>query len=260
MNNPFGEDGKYICDLIHFDFIFLQNGVLKDDISQHLNRIIKNFDLLITSSKREFKSLLNLNYGYNKDNLALTGLPRFDQLKRIQKLIKKEKIILIFPTWRKYIKGTKDLVTQEYIKSENFMNTSYYKFYNNLTNNRFLLNNMNKNNYTGILCLHHNFAPQWIYFKQNYVFKVKEKCSQNELVKASLLITDYSSIFFDFGYIEKPIIYSQFDYDEYRNNHFPKGYFEYEKDGFGPVCYDMKCTINNIISEIKNSCRIKKNF
>ena len=260
VNNPFGEDGKYISDLIHFDFIFLQNGVVKDDISKHLNRIIKNYDLLLTSSKREFKSFLNLNYGYNKGNLALTGLPRFDHLKRIQKVIKKEKIILLFPTWRLYIKGTKDLVTQDYIKSENFKKTKYYKFYDNLINDPILLNNMNKNNYTGIFCIHHNFSPQWIYFNQNNIFKVKEKCTQNELVKASLLITDYSSIFFDFGYLQKPVIYTQFDYDEYRNNHFPKGYFEYVKDGFGPVCYDMKCTINNIINEIKNNCRIKANF
>ena len=45
-----------------------------------------------------------------------------------------------------------------------------------------------------------------------------------------MLITDYSSIFFDFGYLNKPVIYSHFDYNEYRANHFRKGYFDYIKN------------------------------
>ena len=30
--NPFGIDGKYICDLFKFQFIYLQHGIIKDDI------------------------------------------------------------------------------------------------------------------------------------------------------------------------------------------------------------------------------------
>ena len=47
VSNAFGEDGKYIVDLYHFDFICLQNGIIKDDLSLYLNRIATNFDLLI---------------------------------------------------------------------------------------------------------------------------------------------------------------------------------------------------------------------
>lgn len=31
--NPFGDEGKYIRDLFHFDFIYLQNVIIKDDVS-----------------------------------------------------------------------------------------------------------------------------------------------------------------------------------------------------------------------------------
>ena len=117
---------------------------------------------------------------------------------------------------------------------------------------------MNKNNFKGILCLHPNFAAQYKYFDENNIFKIKKRCYEQDLfAKASLLVTDYSSIFFDFGYIKKPVIYTQFDYEEYRNNHFSKGYFDYKKDGFGKICYDMQCTINAIISEIENKCELK---
>ena len=259
VNNPFSDDGKYITDLYHFDFVYLQNGIIKDDLSWYINRNIKHFDFLITSSKREYKSLLKLNYGYEKRNLVIAGLPRFDNLIQLQKIIKKKKIILIFPTWRIYIKGVRDLVTLKTIRSEGFTNTTYFNFYNKLINNQQLLEIMKNNDYLGIFCLHPNFAKQWEYFNENTIFTVKEKCNHQEiLVESSLLITDYSSIFFDFGYMLKPTIFIQFDYEEYRNNQYPKGYFDYEKDGFGPICNGIECIVKEIISNIENKCELKK--
>jgi len=87
---------------------FLQHGIIKDDLSKYLNRFRTNISLFITSSEKEYKSILNSNYGYNENNIILTGLPRFDNLQRLHNLINKEKIVLILPTWRMYIKGTYD--------------------------------------------------------------------------------------------------------------------------------------------------------
>ena len=257
--NPFGIDGIFVRDLFHFDFIYLNNGIIKDDLSRYLNKIEKNIDLFITSSKSEYLSLLNPDYGYNKENLLLAGMPRLDNLKKLEKKIQKENIILIFPTWRNYIRGTLNIKTHESIQSERFINTSFFNFYNDLINDKQLLEEMLHNKYSGILCLHPNFAQQYRYFKENKLFKVKSKCfAQELLLKSSLLITDYSSIFFDFAYIGKPIIYSQFDFNEYRKKQLPQGYFNYEKDGFGPICYDLQCSIRTIIYEIKNKCKIKE--
>ena len=258
VKNPFGEDEKYVRDLFQFKIIYLKNGIIKDDLSMFMNKILKNYNLLISSSKKEYESLLNINYGYSEDNIILAGMPRFDNFKKLEKLIKKEKLILIFPTWRKYIKGTFDLQSYESIKSDNFINTDYFKFYNSLINDQQLLSEMDNYNYTGILCLHPNFAEQYLYFQENKIFKIKRQCFNQELlIRASLLITDYSSIFFDFGYIKRSIIYTHFDIDKYRKNHFPKGYFSYENDGFGPICHDMKCTIAYILDGIHNECKPK---
>jgi len=257
--NPFGENGRYIKDLYHFDLIYLQNGIIKDDLSNYLNKISTNFNLIITSSIKEYRNFLNYNYGYNKDNILLTGLSRFDNLRSLQKQIKPEKIILIMPTWRIYIKGTRDLITHESIQSEYFRNSSYFYFYNNLINNKELNAFLKNNDFKGIFCIHHNFAAQWKYFNQNNIFDLSTNCNKQEfLLKSSLLITDYSSIFFDFGYLEKPIIYTHFDYEEYRANQFSRSYFYYEKDGFGPICCTINCTINTIISMIENKCKLKK--
>lgn len=261
IKNPFGEDGKYISDLYNFDYVYLQNGIIKDDLSKYLNKITMQFDLIITSSIKELNSLLNIEYGYMEKNLVLTGLPRFDNLARLKKIIKTEKLIIIFPTWRMYIKGTRDLLTHDSIKSDHFKNTTYFQFYNNLINNPQLIQIMDKYEYKGIFCLHPNFKAQKSFFEDNNNFKIIETCNKQEIfVKAALLITDYSSIFFDFGFIGKPVLYVHFDYEQYRNDHFPKGYFDYKKLGFGPVCYDNECIINNIIYELQNKCQLKEHY
>jgi len=261
VTNPFNDDYQYIRDLPHFENIFLQHGIIKDDLSNYLNWLNKKYDYFVTSSKKEYKSLLNYKYGYNKNNIILTGLPRYDNLQRLKNIINVKKKIIIIPTWRINIKGTIDLITYESIHSEIFIYTDFYKFYNKLINDQNLLLYMNKFNYTGIFCLHPCFSAQWIDFNQNEFFSVRKKCNyQKFLLEGSLLITDYSSIFFDFGYLRKPVIYSHFDYDEYRSNHYQEGYFDYEKDGFGPVCRDLNCTVNEIIYEIKNNCLLRAKY
>ena len=259
--NPFGIDGKYMIDLYHFDFIHLQSGILRDKLSRNPNGYKKNFDLLMTSSKKEYKTILEYNYDYNYDNIAITGMARFDNLKILQKNMKSEKLILIYPTWRKYIKGTLELATQKSIISKSFMNSTFFNFYNGLISNQQLLNFMQKNDYKGIFCLNQDFDTEYMYFHKNKLFTIKDKCNQQELfVKASLLITDYSNIFFDFGYLQKLIIYAHFDYDIYRSYHFFNGYFNYKNDGFGPICYEINCIIKTIISAIENNCKLKNKY
>jgi CDP-glycerol glycerophosphotransferase (TagB/SpsB family) len=261
VDNPFGKDRKYISDLLHFDLIFLQHGITKDDVSKYLNRFQKNYSLFITSTKREYKSILNFKYGYNKNNVILTGLPRYDNLYRLNKIKRREKIIFIAPTWRMNIKGTTNSINYESIYSETFKFTDYFNFYNNLINDEKLIYVMKKYNYTGIFCLHPTFSSQYKDFTRNHLFSIENKCNyQKNLFKASLLITDYSSLFFDFAYLRKPVIYAHFDYEEYRKNHYKKGYFDYERDGFGSIAHDLESTVNKIINEIEKNCLLRKKY
>ena len=261
VTNPFENDYKYIRDLLHFESIFLQHGIIKDDLSKILNRYNKNYDYFITSSKKEYYSVLDPKYLYNKNSVILTGLPRYDVLQKLKITTEKERKIIIIPTWRMYIKGTLDIISYKSIHSDTFKFTDYFKFYNDLINDKYLLEIMKNFNYSGIFCLHPCFSSQWIDFNQNEIFYVWNQCNYQELLlKGSLLITDYSSIFFDFAYLKKPIIYSHFDYIEYRKYHYQKGYFDYKKDGFGKVCDNIKCTVDEIVYEIQNNCFLKNKY
>ena len=59
---------------------------------------------------------------------------------------------------------------------------------------------------------------------------------QTLLKQAALLITDYSSVFFDMVYMKKPVIFYQFDYETFRSGQYPEGYFNYADNPFGPQC------------------------
>ena len=75
--------------------------------------------------------------------------------------------------------------------------------------------------------------------------------------QSNLVITDYSSACFDFAYLRKPIVYCQFDREEFfAGEHvYTKGYFDYERDGFGEVEYDLESTVDRIIEYMENGCR-----
>ena len=259
--NPFGMYRKYIKDLFNFNIIYIKNGIIKDDYSKIFNRFDCNIKLFSVSTIKEYNYLISSKFKYNKNEVVLTGMPRFDNLHKYNQNkfnLNNNKIILIIPTWRKFIKRYKNSLIFKKIHSDNFKNTQFYQFYNSLINDKRLIKMMKLYKYKGFLCLHYNFAAQYLDFEKNDVFEIKESCDYQELIKqSSLLITDYSSIFFDFAYLKKPVIYTHFDYNEYRENHVPEGYFNYKNDGFGPICNNINSTISFVIKSIRNNNNLK---
>ena len=80
--------------------------------------------------------------------------------------------------------------------------------------------------------------------------------------QSNLIITDYSSAVFDFAYLGKPVVYCHFDYEEFTSgaHMYTKGYFDYEKDGFGEVEYDLESTVSRIIEYMENGCTLKDKY
>ena len=259
--NPFGEDKLYICDLLQFQYIYLQHLIFNDDFFSNLQKLNKTFKMIITDSKKEYRFFISQNYGDYEYNIKLTGFSRYDNLQKIKNEKKKEKLILVIPTWRNNIKGTFDFLSYTSIYSHNFKTSHYFEFYNNLINNKNLLKTMNKLNYKGYFFLHPYFSSQYVDFTQNSIFEIKASFNYQELLsKGSLVITDYSTVSFDFAYMKKPIIYTQFDLEEYIKNKNKNSYFDYIKDGFGPIYYDIDQSVKGIIESIENDCPLKNKY
>lgn len=83
---------------------------------------------------------------------------------------------------------------------------------------------------------------------------------QQLLKESMLLITDYSSVFFDFAYMEKPVLYYQFDEDEFRAKHYEEGYFDYRRDGFGEVVTEERTLLDLIEAYLAKGCGLKEAY
>ena len=253
IRNPLGTDLKFFRDLAESRFIFLQHGIIKDDLSGWLHKLKKNFNIFITSAPDEWHSICDGAYGYDESVVKLTGLARYDKLKNEPK-----KKIAILPTWRKY--AAPDLLpgTSERPYSDSFKDTDYFEFYNRLINDPRLLRVMNDTGYTGTFYMHPSHMKQWKDFQENETITVWKDLVPFSRVfsENSLLITDYSSVAIDFAYLGKPVVYAQFDKEAFTSGHsYVPGYYEYERDGFGPVCYDYESAVEEIINILSNDCR-----
>ena len=60
--------------------------------------------------------------------------------------------------------------------------------------------------------------------------------------------------------MEKPVIYYQFDVDDFLKYHYQKGYFSYEKHGFGPVVHTEEALVNAIYECAGDDFRMKKEY
>jgi CDP-glycerol glycerophosphotransferase (TagB/SpsB family) len=255
--NPFGRWGKYFTDLYTYDFIFLQHGIIKDDLSGWLNKLDKGFRLFITSAKPEYKSILDYDYLYTKDEVLLSGLPRFDKLEN-----KPQKKILIMPTWRQFLTVKANSLGVRG-NNPNFTKSEFFQFYNSLINNKKLLDKVGEKGYKIKLCLHPAMISEAETFEENDLVEIsKDICDYSkEFCTGSILITDYSSVAFDFAYLRKPVIYTQFDYEDVFSNHiYDEGYFDYRRDGLGPVCEDLDSTVEEIYKSIENDCKLEKRY
>ena len=76
--------------------------------------------------------------------------------------------------------------------------------------------------------------------------------------KSKLLVTDYSSLAFDMAYLEKPVVYAQFDKERFfgGSHTYKQGYYDYEKNGFGKVEYTLDGTVQAVIQCIENDCAL----
>jgi len=263
--NTFYERTEILQDLFHFDFIYLQHGVIKDNHADTQSKHKKNFSMFITSAEKEKNSIvqgIGGNYYYDESVVKVTGLARHDALVHLD-LAKRKKKILLAPTWRKEGMGIWNEKAQTYEKSETFRSTAFFRFYQRLMSDPRLLETMKQHEYYMTVRLHPRTMQQAEDFDVHDLVHIEtqQRGYVKEIEETALLITDYSSIAFDYAYAYVPVVYTQFDVDTFYLNHaYTRGYFNYEIDGFGPVVYDYDSTVQAIIAAIEKNCVMEEKY
>ncbi len=218
-------------------FVNLKHGISKDFRPGSFDFRKVGYDLYIAGAKPEYDAI-RAQFNYPDKNIALTGFCRFDALHHLPK---PEKMILVMPTFRAWLK-TSDSSKQEASREEMeaFKKTRYYETYRSLLTNERFLNAARQAGYKIYFYLHYTFQPYLSAFTPlgNDVLTICGRGAydvQDLLIRSAMLLTDYSSVFFDYGYMMKPMVFYQFDLKEYRDKHYKEGYFSYERDAFGPL-------------------------
>jgi len=255
----FGGTNRFYSDMLQDSkFVFLQHGIIKDNVSNWLNKYVMNFHMFVTSTHQEYESILKDTF-YDESQVKMTGLPRHDLLQNTP-----NKTITIMPTWRKYIMNNADPRTGKRAPRAGFLETEYYVFYNSLLNHPQLLAKAKALGYTLCFKLHPAMQETMDLFDKSecVVFLDSSKLYSEIFSDSSLIVTDYSSVAFDFAYLRKPLIYCHFDYDEFiQGEHvYTKGYFEYERDGFGEVETTLEGTVSRLIEYMDNGCQLKETY
>lgn len=182
-------------------------------------------------------------FQFNK-TIIESGYPRNDFLinhnhddeiiaiKRKLSLPIEKKIILYAPTWR----------------DDDFKKVGRYNF--NLPFDLKKMVNELGNDYIIVLRLHYLVAEQIDLSKYpNFIidYSYHEDIRDLYLI-ADLLITDYSSVFFDYANLKRPMIFYVHDIENYRDN-LRGFYFDFEKNAPGPLVK----TTDNLIQAIKET-------
>lgn len=231
FSNPFTDlNLKLFSNRATAERVFLQHGITIHDVSHWFLKYAYNFVLLVAAADIEKDSIIYPHTNFRDDVVKTLGFPRYDNLSNEHL----EKQILFMPTWRKHI-------TDE----QTFLNSDYYKMIDEFLNNKDLLEFLKKSGFKIM------FKPHFEMSRYMHLIDLPgevELCGDVEYQelfnKSMLLITDYSSVFFDFAYLKKPVIYYRAG-DEYHNK---SGYFDFESMGFGQIITSE----NELIDKIKD--------
>ncbi len=244
---PFWGRYPFFAGLLKSNNIFLQHGIIKDDISSWLNKTNMNLSFFLTSARLEYESIFKYPYNYDENVVKLLGLPRYDNLENNED----KKQIIIMPSWRRYLTR----------KSEEFIKESeYFKKFNSLINNEKLIKKAQEYEYEIIFRPHPKVYDFIELFDKNEYVKIDyDRVKYQTLFNnGSILITDYSSVAFDFAYLYKPVLYYQYS-DDY---HFDveESFFDYESMGLGEVTRKEDKLVDLIIEYMENDCKINKEY
>lgn len=262
LRELYGELAFFYGDLLHDGrYAYLKHGVLLHDLSALLGRGWKNLSLLCAATRPEYRAVLNGGYGYTEKEVKLTGLARYDGLYSAPR-----RQVAVLPTWRKALLARTGDPFDPWHITPDFPQSAYYRFYSGLLEDPRLLAALERHGYTLCFLEHPNMAyagtTKRFPAHPQVTFPPYDAPYRQLVAESDLLLTDYSSIAFDFAYLGKPLVYCHFDAADFFSGGqgYGPGAFQYERDGFGEVETTLSGTVSRIIDYLSEGCALKEPY
>ncbi|MCM2675734.1 CDP-glycerol glycerophosphotransferase family protein [Alkalicoccobacillus plakortidis] len=215
-------------------------GTNRESYIEGFQKEARNWDYLLSPNrysteifKRAFDfkgKIIEQGYPRNDDLMNRNNKADIITLKQKHGLPEGKKVILYAPTWRDH----------EYYEP------GKYKF--KLQLDLDLLKKEIGHDYIVILRMH-SFVSEMFEIDQyqDFVFDYSKGIDITDLyLMSDILITDYSSVFFDYAILKRPIFFFTYDIELYRGK-IRGFYFDLEKEAPGPLVMNT----NQIVEEIK---------
>ena len=208
--------------LLHFFFPFIK----------------ENFSLIIAPSE-EVRNKFSTAFKINKNKIKITGYPRNDGLFEKVEYVKHYYSCIYLPTFRnncKFDSFQYNFNLDEVEKSLKKMNTHLYvQLHPN--------DHQNKENIVNIVN------------NSKFIHIIEFDDINSNLKKFDFLITDYSSVYFDYLLLDRPIIFAPFDYDIYLKTE-REFYYDYNKITPGPKAKDW----NEVLEYMNDAIEYPDNY
>ena len=213
--------------------VFLQHGIM-DKIAKWTFRDNYRPDVFVVSANIE-KEKVETDFKQPKDVVADIGLCRYDRLNEADE---PEKIILVMPTWRLWLN---EVTESEFLESE------YCKKWMSLLFDGAFINCLNEQGYKLIFYMHPELQKYKSLFEHEGI-EVASTNLQDIMMKADLLVTDYSSVYFDMTYMNRNIVFWQFDRERYATEHYQGLFVDHSK--FGRMATNENDVRNAVLNHI----------
>lgn len=247
--------------LVKQKYVFLNHGFARG-YSGIVDALKTNYALVFAMSSLEKKILVEMNH-QPPERVQAIGFCRHDNL---NDSLLDNRLLLFMPTWRmwldsRYLKDPDELRERKQL----FLESSYYHRIQELLCSPRLVAFLEDNDLRLVVYLHS--------YAQGYATEFQSTCSritiayesdydvQDLLKRASYLITDYSSIVFDYAYMKKPCCYYQFDAEEFSQKQYAEcDYYTYEQNGFGPIFFELDDVLDDMETSHANGFHMLQEY
>ncbi|MCI8506879.1 MAG: teichoic acid biosynthesis protein B [Lachnospiraceae bacterium] len=236
--------------------VFLQHGVTINN-ARWLYSDRSNFTYFITATRPE-NDFIESTFGFPKNTVQYTGFPRFDNLHNIYTIRNR---VLIMPSWRAWFKEKTAQVNRS---DSDFEHSEYLEKWRDFISCNRMKEIIKKFDLEVIFYPHRNMQTYIDFFKGNdsgvIIASARDYDIQELMKSAEMMITDYSSVFFDMVYMMKPVIFYQFDEQKFRKQQYQEGYFDYHNNSFGKSFKDTDLLFEELVRIIEKQFQVSTQF
>lgn len=260
-------DARRYGHAMRWRFAFVEHGISHHDVSHWFNQC--QFDLVAASSPSECASFVDDDSGYRLTTreAKFTGFPRHDSLRALatRTLAKDSRLLLVMPTWRGSLSDERSRGLNEVERVAHVRASAFGTQWRIAMNHPRLRALADRYGLQVAFMAHQNLVPviealglpPWM-----QVFAAGRDKFQPLLCRSVALVTDYTSVAFDMALLRRTVFYYQPDREAFYggDHNWRPGFFDYDRDGFGPVALEAETLFGHIEAFAARDCRPEAQF